>query len=448
MKKILLYMVILIGLSITACDSDINGAIDDYDNFSLTINGSDSTFFIGTVGENYPIMGTLSNSAGSTQEITVEDLAISDSETEIYRYDNGVLKIIDQGTEILTATYGSETVEIEIYVDEYVRGDLRAISPADLERRAVSYSGYREGDSPDIPEYPSEAEITEDLALLKQAGFGLLRLYDSGTHALRTLNVIKNTYPDDFKVMLGVWITEATPDENWVQTTSAIDFMNTGGEYDFSDIIVAVSVGNECTVDWNTWAPADPSTIRKFVQYIRENVSQPVTTDDNFAPYSGGSPKSLEVAKVVDFLAIHTYPALDTAYALANSDVWKCLDTPEAERAAAMNAWAVARAKDEYNQVRTAMDGKGLTELPIVIGETGWKYRVASQNLMVNRAHPVNASMYYNSMVDWIYGTGRSTNPDPVAAATEGPMALFYFEAFDEPWKQGDDGWGLFEISR
>jgi hypothetical protein len=29
-----------------------------------------------------------------------------------------------------------------------------------------------------------------------------------------------------------------------------------------------------------------------------------------------------------------------------------------------------------------------------------------------------------------------------------GPKAIFYFEAFDEAWKQGDDKWGLFNASR
>ena len=32
----------------------------------------------------------------------------------------------------------------------------------------------------------------------------------------------------------------------------------------------------------------------------------------------------------------------------------------------------------------------------------------------------------------------------PRAARRAGPKAIFYFQAFDEPWKQGDDGWGLF----
>ena len=29
-----------------------------------------------------------------------------------------------------------------------------------------------------------------------------------------------------------------------------------------------------------------------------------------------------------------------------------------------------------------------------------------------------------------------------------GPLAIIYFEAFDEPWKKGDDKWGLFNVQR
>ncbi|MBN2657366.1 MAG: hypothetical protein JXR86_09920 [Spirochaetales bacterium] len=396
------------------------------------------------IGDSVALTVELIHGDGSTSVLADDDGLTF--EPEAFAYSDGKLKVLDGGSDSITVSVlgHSETINLPGPVPAYSFSTRRAVSPETLSLRAVSYSGYREGQSPNTQTYPSEDEIAQDLGLLKQAGFGFLRLYDSGVHARRTLNVIKNSYPDDFKVMLGVWIQDSAPEENILQADTAIGFA-TG---DYADIITAISIGNECTVYWNTWAPAAPATVRQFVQYVRSNVTQPVTTDDNFSPYTGASPRSLEVAQVIDYLAIHTYPALDTAYALVNDPTWKCLDTPEAERAAAMNDWAVARAKDEYNQVRTAMDNSGLTALPIVIGETGWKHMVGSENLMYNRAHPVNAAMYYNSMVDWVYGSERSTNPDPAAAALEGPMAIFYFEAFDEPWKGGDDGWGLFDKDR
>jgi hypothetical protein len=37
---------------------------------------------------------------------------------------------------------------------------------------------------------------------------------------------------------------------------------------------------------------------------------------------------------------------------------------------------------------------------------------------------------------------------DRLGSWTDGPDQIFYFEAFDEPWKGGDDGWGLFTVAR
>ena len=54
------------------------------------------------------------------------------------------------------------------------------------------------------------------------------------------------------------------------------------------------------------------------------------------------------------------------------------------------------------------------------------------------RAHPVNQKMYFDRITAWA-AEGR-TGP--------GPDAVFYFVAFDEQWKQGDDGWGLFDKER
>jgi hypothetical protein len=40
-----------------------------------------------------------------------------------------------------------------------------------------------------------------------------------------------------------------------------------------------------------------------------------------------------------------------------------------------------------------------------------------------------------------VYGTKKDA---------DSPLAAFYFEAFDEPWKGewGDDHWGLFDVDR
>src|SRR5687767_2439282 len=67
-------------------------------------------------------------------------------------------------------------------------GPRREIPSEVLARKAIAYSGYRVGQSPDIGVFPSEDEIRADLQLLVRGGWGLIRLFDSGVHAQRVLS--------------------------------------------------------------------------------------------------------------------------------------------------------------------------------------------------------------------------------------------------------------------
>lgn len=76
--------------------------------------------------------------------------------------------------------------------------------------------------------------------------------------------------------------------------------------------------------------------------------------------------------------------------------------------------------------------------MPIVIGETGWMAKNPSNRWYTFLAHPVNQKMYLDRLTAW-------ANEGKTGA---GPKNVFYFEAFDEPWKRDDDGWGLFNVKR
>ncbi|MEL0094102.1 MAG: hypothetical protein VW738_12895, partial [Pseudomonadales bacterium] len=58
-------------------------------------------------------------------------------------------------------------------------------------QRAICYSGFRDGQSPDLGVYPSVAEIRADLHLLKSQ-WTALRLYACDVHAERVLQVIQS----------------------------------------------------------------------------------------------------------------------------------------------------------------------------------------------------------------------------------------------------------------
>jgi hypothetical protein len=100
-----------------------------------------------------------------------------------------------------------------------------------------------------------------------------------------------------------------------------------------------------------------------------------------------------------------------------------------------MNASMVAT-RAQYQMVRDSLDRKGLRNIPIVIGETGWN--AVDVGKLRFRAGPVNQKMYFTRLETW-RAEGR---------IGPGPANVFYFEAFDEPWKGGDDKWGLFNVFR
>ena len=71
--------------------------------------------------------------------------------------------------------------------------------------KAICYSGYREGQSPDSEIFPTYEQVKEDLLIL-HGRWKYLRLYDCSLHAETVLDVIQKEKLH-FKVMLGAFIT-------------------------------------------------------------------------------------------------------------------------------------------------------------------------------------------------------------------------------------------------
>lgn len=300
-------------------------------------------------------------------------------------------------------------------------------SPADLiagEVMAVAYSGFREGQHPDRGDgavNPSAEEILEDLKILAAHNFRLIRLYDSGENSRLTLELIKkHKFP--IKVMLGAWLAaefsnhEGCPwlDEPIPEETLAANAAENEAEIqrtirlaqEFDDVVVAVNVGNEALVDWNDHMVP----VEKVIAYVREvkaAIDQPVTVAENYVWWTRDG---AALAAEVDFLGVHTYP------------VWENKTIDE----------GLTYTIENLQGVREALPGK-----PIAVLEAGWA-TVAIE--FGDRADEVNQARYYMELQQW----ARNTN-----------TTVFFFEAFDEPWK-GDpnspDGaekhWGLFNVDR
>ncbi len=113
---------------------------------------------------------------------------------------------------------------------------------------------------------------------------------------------------------------------------------------------------------------------------------------------------------MVDFLGIHTYPA------------WE--EKPINE--------GLSYTIENMDRVHAALPGK-----PVAILEAGW---ATTASEFGERASEANQTRYYQELEAW---------------ATEENITVFFFEAFDEPWK-GEPGnplgaekhWGLFKVDR
>lgn len=333
---------------------------------------------------------------------------------------------------------------------------LRALPSAFGERKAVNYSPYRTAttEAGRSSEVITDAQVLQDLRLLEQAGIGMIRLFDSNEKVgERTLRVIRANNLD-MKVMLGIWISSYEKETNPVTRASiivanddeiyrGINLANT-----YRNEVVAVSVGNETMVSWSGH-PNSTGSMAAYIKRVRDAITQPVTSDDNYAFYAGKNPRNAsdqaaEVLAQVDFVSIHTYPSLDIEFSnFADNDLlpdwdWQQSSVSASSRAAAMMDAALDKAKKDYSLARSYMDSIGRSNLPIVIGETGWQVGITNKwfKRYINGA--ANQKMYYARLTDWALASRNGG----------GPRAIFYFEAFDEPWKQDDDKWGLFDVTR
>jgi exo-beta-1,3-glucanase (GH17 family) len=311
---------------------------------------------------------------------------------------------------------------------------IRALS-ADFEtRKAVNYSPYRSTNT-DGNNFQNEIvtpdNVLQDLRLLQTGGFTLIRLFNSSDAMAKViLETIKNNNLD-IKVMLGVWIQSGNATAlNEAEIARGVALAN-----NYKNTVIAVSVGNETMVNWSFNAVPVADMV-KYIKSVRSQVTQPVTTDDNWAFFAkaSGNQDPKAILNVVDFVAMHTYPLADSIHD-ANKWNWQQTDKAANVRAAGMMDAAIAAAQSDFSAVRTYMDSLGLNTTPIVVGETGWKALASGGENF--RAHPVNQKMYFDRLTTWLK-----------SATAAKPKTIFYFEAFDEPWKKADDKWGLFNVDR
>ncbi|MGB1333762.1 MAG: glycosyl hydrolase family 17 protein [Porticoccaceae bacterium] len=315
---------------------------------------------------------------------------------------------------------------------------------------AISYGGYREKTR---EQGPSVADLKEDMQILFAMGVRVLRTYNASQfpqaeRILEAISQLKEANPSfEMYVMLGAWIDcknawsdtlepvhdQESEENNRAEIEKTVELAN-----QYPDIVKVIAVGNEAMVQWAVKYFVYPKTILRWVNYLqdlKQSGDLPadlwVTSSDNYESWGGGNKgyhteDLVKLIKAVDFLSVHTYPFHDSHY---NSEFWGVLEQEEQLSDVQMIERTMLRAKQyaisQYQGVVDYLQSLDIDK-PIHIGETGWASIAATAYGATGSkaADQLKQAIFYKHMRDW----GESSG-----------MSVFYFEAFDEQWKDPHD---------
>lgn len=253
-----------------------------------------------------------------------------------------------------------------------------------------SYSPFRLGESPQKGQYPSDAEMRQDLEQMNKLTDSI-RIYTvEGTQA----DIPRLAEELGLRVTLGIWIS---PDleRNEREIATAIELANT------SRSVVRVVVGNEALF-------REEVTLEALIQYldrVRAAVKVPVTTSEQWHIWK----EHPELAKHVDLIAAHILP------------YWEFVPMKD----------SVEFVLDRARELKQQFPRK-----PLLLSEVGWP----SNGRMRGGADATQAdqAIYLRTLVNTLNRRGYN---------------YFVIEAYDQPWKASDEGsvgayWGVFNAER
>jgi exo-beta-1,3-glucanase (GH17 family) len=325
---------------------------------------------------------------------------------------------------------------------------------------AISYGGYRTK-TRDVQ--PTLRELKDDMRILHAMGIRVIRTYNvhlqQAPNILKAIREIKREDGNfEMYVMLGAWIdcknawTGEEPDHNVesernkTEIATAVSLAN-----EYSDIVKILAVGNEAMVRWATSYYVQPAVILKWVNHLQDLKKSGklpkdlwITSSDDFASWGGGddsyhTPDLEKLIRAVDYISMHTYPYHNSHY---NPEFWKIPEEEEGLTDKEKIDAAMVRAKEfamkQYQAVTDYMNSLGVQK-PIHIGETGWA-TISDGHYGPEGSKATDEykeAQFYHQMREWTNSEG---------------ISCFYFEAFDEPWKDAhnpkgsENHFGLFTV--
>ena len=316
---------------------------------------------------------------------------------------------------------------------------------------AFSYGGYRQKSR---TAEPGLDQLKEDLVILAAMGIKLLRTYNTAqfsqtANILKAIRELKEKDPNfEMYLMIGTWIEcdgawtrkanhfAGNLKNNTAEINAAVNLANK-----YPDIVKMIAVGNESMVQWAINYFVYPAVILKWVNYLQGlkktgklSADLWITSSDNYESWGGGaanyqSKDLVALINAVDFVSMHTYPFHDTFY---NPAFWGVPANEEGLSEKEKATAALLRARDyaigQYKAVAAYIKSQGLNK-SIHIGETGWA-SIAGTSYGTSgsmAADEFKQKMFYDLMRAWTSKAG---------------ISCFYFEAFDESWKDSNSSAG------
>ena len=200
-------------------------------------------------------------------------------------------------------------------------------------------------------------------------------------------------------------------------------------------------MGNEAMVKWAASYFVQPWVILKWVNHLqglKKEGKLPkdlwITSSDDFSSWGGGGTEYHvedlnNLIRAVDYISMHTYPYHNSHY---NPQFWwspeEIGNATDAEKIDKAMERALEFSKSQYDSVHNYMKSIGENK-PIHIGETGWAtvsngfYGVTGSKA----SDEYKEAKFYQLMREWTNANG---------------ISCFYFEAFDEPWKDAHNPLG------